>query len=102
VSPVLEFACGVIVASMVAPDFFPAWRLQRRWGCVAVFRSCVLQVWGTTKRKLSPTLLSVAMVTAFLNVVLPVGGTIVDLPASQHLALSVKTLPSLGERRRCH
>jgi hypothetical protein len=33
------------------------------------------------------------MVTAFLNVVLPVGGTIVDLPASQHLALGVKTLP---------
>jgi hypothetical protein len=42
------------------------------------------------------------MVTAFLNVVLPVGGTIVDLPASQHLALGVKTLPSLGERRRRH
>jgi hypothetical protein len=44
----------------------------------------------------------VAMVTAILNVAFPVGGTFAEFPPPQHSVLGVKTLPSLGERRRRH
>jgi hypothetical protein len=62
---------------------------------------CVTDL-GFTGRKPSPTLLSVVMVTALLSVTFPAGGTIAEFPPLQHRALGVKTLPSLGERRRRH
>jgi hypothetical protein len=61
---------------------------------------CVADL-GSSGRKPSPTLSSVAMVTAILNFVFPVGGTFAEFPP-QHKVLEVKILPSLGERRRRH
>jgi hypothetical protein len=72
------------------------------WGCGAVFWSCVLQVWGSARRKPYWHSCRWQWWRCSWNVIFPIGGTIVELPDSQHKVSRVKTLPRLGEWRWFH
>jgi hypothetical protein len=95
-SPALVLACGVMVALLASRGFFPARLLRRWWGVLRSLVECVVDL-GSSKRKPSPTLSSVAMVMTLLNVIFPVRGTFAEFPPLQHRVLRVKTLPSLGK-----